>query len=234
MKNVLLVGEDVHVLQGLKKSIYSYFDAVHIASFYNGEAHLQLSSSFADVVCVDVDSIMGFSFQYFEKLSKSSGKRILFLTSVTDLDNLQQFVQMPLNDYVLKPYHPSEVIVRMIQLLGKTEDNGSMRENRITKEIVPGLLLDAKGAALVVDGQRKRLPRMLRVFMETLVQNTDTLVTHQYLYEKIWGDYEDMGTHREIRAHAKRLRNMMGRHASMLVNIKAQGYMLVVDDVIHL
>lgn len=229
MRNVLLVGEDIQLLGHLRKIISSYFDTIHTASFYEGAAHMQLCSPFADVVCVDVDSIMGFSIEYFEKLSKDSSKKLLFLTSSTDMDKLQAFLKLPGADYVLKPYHPAEVVVRISKLLNSPSLQVSVPVLSFT-EIVPGLVLDEKGSALLVDGQRKQLPRILRAFFEVLAQNRNTIVSHEYLNEKIWGDYYDMGVPREIRAHAKRLRNIMGKYASLLVNVKAQGYMLSVDE----
>lgn len=230
MRNVLLVGEDIQLLKNLKRMISPYFDVIQLASFYEGEAHTQLCSPFADVVCVDVDSIMGFSFEYFEKLSQNGSKKLLFLTSFSDLEKLQHFLAIPNSDYVLKPYHPSEVIVRLGKLLEQPVPMIQAMMPPALTEVVPGLLLDEKGAALLVDGNRKQLPKILRVFFEVLLKNRNTIVSHEYLNEKIWGDYEDMGVHREIRAHAKRLRSLMGRYASLLVNVKAQGYMLSIDE----
>ncbi len=225
MKNILLVGEDTSLLFSLRKLLKPYFDTIKVASFYEGEAHILIHSLFADLVCIDTDSIMGFSFNYFKKVSKKGSKKLLFLVSFRQLEELESIIDIPGADYVLKPYHPSEIIVRMKRLLAEPVHTLMTVQNHI--EIVPGLLFDEVGSALIINGKRKSLSRTLKNMLAILTEHKNRVVSHDHFYEKIWGDYCETETQRDIRAHIRRLRRLLGNeYSDIVINVKAQGYML--------
>lgn len=223
MKNITILGEDTAVMHQIQSYISMYVDRVSLCSFGNGSAYHVLSSSFPDILCIDVDSIMGFSPAYFLELSQKSNIMLLFLLTTQDMSMLDTLLSIGNSDYILKPYHPGEIIVRANRLL--LEKGTSMQLHTHT-EIVPNVLFDEMNALLIMEGSSIYLPKTVKMLLSILVEHKDRLVPHQYIYEKIWGDHAGIHTQRDIRAHIRRLRSILGTYGEHIINIKAQGYML--------
>lgn len=179
-----------------------------------------------DVLCIDGATLGTSLSDLVSSIREISTIPILFFLDYEQLGSMEScFVQGNI-DYVLKPYHPDEIHTRIDRLLfEKREVLQGLEEHNILS-ITEDLSVDLERSVLTVGGKEHRLSKTLRYLLEMLLEKRKKVVPHEYIYEKLWGDYDTLGPRREIRSHTKRLRALLGKYGECLINVKAQGYML--------
>ncbi len=146
----------------------------------------------------------------------------LFLSALGEVDHRVEGLQAGGDDYLVKPYAPSELVAR-VEALGRRA-TGDIPTTRLT---VGGLEMDLLARTVHRDGQKIDLqPREFRL-LEFLMRHAGQVVTRTMLLEKVWDYHFDPQTN-VIDVHVSRLRGKIDKDFDrpLLHTVRGAGYRL--------
>jgi len=146
----------------------------------------------------------------------------LFLSALGEVDHRVEGLQAGGDDYLVKPYAPSELVAR-VEALGRRA-TGDIPTTRLT---VGGLEMDLLARTVHRDGQKIDLqPREFRL-LEFLMRHAGQVVTRTMLLEKVWDYHFDPQTN-VIDVHVSRLRGKIDKdfERPLLHTVRGAGYRL--------
>ena len=148
---------------------------------------------------------------------------ILMLSALSELDERLDGLRAGGDDYVIKPFEPSELAMRVAVLL-----------RRVTRAGSPPLLLRAGDLELdLVAREARRHDRTIELLptefklLEFLMRNPGRLLSRQMIFEHVWGYHFDPGTNL-IDVHVGKLRKKIDAAdvPSLIRTERGSGYIL--------
>jgi two-component system phosphate regulon response regulator PhoB len=144
---------------------------------------------------------------------------ILILTARGDeIDRIVGF-EIGADDYMVKPFSPRELVLRIQAILRRT------LERRSSKAILryPDLLIDAESYRVEVMGNSVYLTATEFRLLHELVMNAGKVLSRETLLDKVWG-YSFEGYFRTVDTHIRRLRKKLGPVKDRIETLRGMGY----------
>lgn len=136
--------------------------------------------------------------------SKSSVPIILITARGEDFERIMG-LDIGADDYIVKPFSPSEVMARLRAVLRRVNTNTSQpaaTENQVT---IADLTINLDEYLLTIQGKKIALTKREIETMWTLVNNPNKVFTRDNLLDSLWG-FDYFGDSRTVDSHIKRLR----------------------------
>ena len=146
----------------------------------------------------------------------------LFLSALGEVDHRVEGLQAGGDDYLVKPYAPSELVAR-VEALGRR----ASADVPTTKLAVGGLEMDLLARTVSRDNRKIDLqPREFRL-LEFLMRHAGQVVPRTMLLEKVWDYHFDPQTN-VIDVHISRLRGKIDKdfERPLLHTVRGAGYRL--------
>lgn len=191
---------------------------------HDGETGLSMARSLdIDLLVVDRMLPLKNGIDLVREFRESGGTApAIFLSALGDVDHRVEGLKAGGDDYLSKPFAPSELIAR-VDALGRR--GGS--ETPVTTLKVGDLEMNLL-ARTVVRGEEKidLQPREFRL-LEYLMRNAGQVVTRTMLLEKVWDYHFDPQTN-VIDVHISRLRSKIEKDFGepLLRTVRGAGYMM--------
>ena len=179
---VLLVEDNVDILaanmQVLAHDGYTVLTATTLAG-----ARELLKTSSPNVIVLDVMLPDGDGLEFMTELRGYSNAPVLFLTAKDKPEDRLSGLLAGGNDYIAKPYDIAEFRLRVgnfISLLRSAQNT--------TADLTLGSIkLDMVAQQAFMNGENMNLTPKEFALLHLLVKNKDTVLSVEYLYEKVWG-----------------------------------------------
>jgi DNA-binding response OmpR family regulator len=130
-------------------------------------------------------------------------------------------LELGADDYVVKPFSPRELILRVRAILRRFEPEepamGRWQRN--------GLTVDFESHRVRVDSQETILTATEFRLLAELIRNLGKVLTRDQLLDKVWG-YQFDGYARTVDTHIRRLRQKIGPYAEWIETVRGVGYRL--------
>lgn len=189
-----------------------------VDGFMDGqEAYEAVYDKYYDILLLDikVPSMSG-----LEVLRKLRGDGMvmpaIFLTSMTDVQDLKEGYKRGCCDYIRKPFDLEELELRIEQaIISASEDSSS------TVEIGCNLIYDMKNRKLSMDDKEIVLRKTEQDILEVLLKNKNAVVSTQMFQDEVWGDYVEPAT---IRVQLNNLRKKLPD--DIIQNRRGLGYII--------
>jgi two-component system, OmpR family, phosphate regulon response regulator PhoB len=150
---------------------------------------------------------------------KLSSIKVLILTAKgEELDKVLGF-ELGADDYVVKPFSPRELILRVKAILRRDE----VIEDELSYK---GLRVMVSNHQVYLDDKKITLTAMEFRLLVTLMRNKNNVQTREYLLEEVWGTSSEVTT-RTIDTHVKRLRQKLGEYGKNIETERSIGYRFV-------
>jgi DNA-binding response OmpR family regulator len=150
---------------------------------------------------------------------------VVILSSLTDIKEKVSAFEIGVDDYVTKPYHPAELLLRVKRFLKNPEE----QEGRLRKlHSIGEVELDAANGILRKGTQQYFLRKKVLDLLLYLYNNRNQVVSKEQMIEKVWNtEFVDENvisvTIHEIRKYVER----DPKTPRVLKTVKGLGYMLV-------
>ncbi|MBQ3866174.1 MAG: response regulator transcription factor [Clostridia bacterium] len=216
---LLIVDDETKIRTMIKK--YAEFDGYEVEEASDGmQAVSMCLLNKYDLVIMDVMMPELDGFSAVREIRKKSRVPVLMLSARgEEYDKIHGF-ELGIDDYVVKPFSPKELMMRVAAILNRTNPRGDSDENVYVSE---GLRIDFAARIVTVDGKPVDLSPKEYELLFYLVRNRNLALSREKLICEVWG-YDFYGDDRTLDTHIKLLRKSLGDYASRIVTLRGVGY----------
>jgi DNA-binding response OmpR family regulator len=155
-------------------------------------------------------------FEMLEELRKDGKKTpAIFITSLTDIDDLSRGYECGACDYIRKPFDLAELKLRLEQVV-KTQCFSSKDE---LIELPFGYAYDLKKMKLTLGEKSIVLAKTETKILELLIKQRGYVVSCEMFWEEVWGEWVDSAN---IRVQVGNLRKKLEK--DFIKNVRGLGY----------
>jgi DNA-binding response OmpR family regulator len=218
MKARILVVDDEKDIRELI-SFYLLKEGFDVLEASNGEEALEIfENEYIDLGVIDVMMPVMDGFELVEEVKSFKDVPMIMLTAKAESKDKLRGFSVGVDDYVIKPFDPSELIARVKAILKRYSINAS---NSIQ---IHDVEFDGDKYEIRYNGESIHLPLKQFELVFELVKNPNQIFSREQLIEKIWGmDYD--GFDRTVDVHIKRIRENLGHLPGFkVVTVRGLGY----------
>ena len=215
---LLVVDDEARIRELIKK--YATFEQYDVTEAENGMQAVELCRQqdfdliIMDVMMPDLDG-----FSACREIRKTSSVPILMLSARgEEYDKLHGF-ELGIDDYVVKPFSPKELMMRVGAILKRS---GAKSESREVVDI-GDLRVGFTARRVTLEGKPLDLSPKEYDLLFYLVRNRGIALTREKLLSEIWG-YDFFGDDRTLDTHIKLLRRQLGPYADRITTLRGVGY----------
>ncbi len=172
-----------------------------------------------DLFIVDVMMPYMDGFEFAETVKNISDAPIIFLSAKGDEWDKVNGLKLGGDDYIVKPFHPEELLARIESVLRRTYQK---RDKVNTLQVGP-IFLDHDAYHATIDGVSLSLTLKEYGLLKLFVENIGRVFTRVQLLELIWGEHHQ-STERTVDTHIKTLRLKLGEHSHFIETVWGIGY----------
>src|SRR5690625_3158429 len=233
-KKILVVDDEERIRRLIR--MYLERDDFVVEEAEQGQEALELAlNNEYDVILLDIMMPEMDGIEVCKELRKEKMTPIIMLTAKGEESNRVQGFEVGADDYIVKPFSPREVVLRVKAVLRRTGSanmkDGSTHANNLI--VFPHLTIDLDAYRVTSNDQEIQLTPKEYVLLVFLAQSPDKVFKREDLLKEVW-QYEFFGDLRTVDTHVKRLREKLTgvskEAAKMIVTVWGVGYKLEVDD----
>ena len=127
---------------------------------------------------------------------------IIMLTAVNNEETIIEGLEQYAEDYIIKPFNPSELVARVNRVLRRMGDYSYTLDS--TTKIDDRLVINFPNREAIIDGKPTSLTPTESKLLFILVRNAGRIVTTEFLLNRIW-PLQDAQEDR-LHVHVHRLR----------------------------
>ncbi|RYL94853.1 response regulator transcription factor [Sporolactobacillus sp. THM7-4] len=233
-KPAILVVDDEERIRRLLR-MYLEREYYQIDEAGDGETALQMAlKKDYDLIVLDLMLPGMDGIEVCEKLREIKSTPVIMLTAKGEEANRVQGFEVGTDDYIVKPFSPREVVLRVKALLRRSSKTRFLETETTTKNVIvfPHLTIDHDAHRVTVDNHEVSLTPKEYDLLYYLAQNPDKVFTREQLLKDVW-NYEFFGDLRTVDTHVKRLREKLNKvseeAANMIVTVWGIGYKIEVE-----
>ncbi len=205
--------ETILVVDDNKEIVYSIsellkYEGYQVVKAYNGvEALDALTKQTIDLILLDVMMPRMNGLSALMKLREKSRIPVIILSAKTEESDKVSGLVLGADDYIEKPYNPTELLARVKAHLRRYHVWGGETPKAEKDRIVNGgLVLDKKQRVIIVEGEEVKLTateyKMLEFFMEHLGQ----VFSAEQIYENVWKEEAGYTVENTVMVHIRHIR----------------------------
>ena len=206
----ILIVEDEESIAELEKD-YLELSGFEVEIENNGRVGLEraLQEEF-DLFILDLMLPGVDGFEICKKIRESKNTPIIMVSAKKDDIDKIRGLGLGADDYITKPFSPSEMVARVKAHLSRYERliGSGMPENEVIE--IRGLKIDKTARRVYVNGEEKNFTTKEFDLLTFLAQNPNHVFTKEELFNKIW-DMESLGDIATVTVHIKKIREKIGR-----------------------
>ena len=218
--HILAVDDETMIRELIRK--YAEFQGYTVDEAQNGmEAVEKCRKTNYDLVIMDVMMPFLDGFSAVREIRKEKDVPVIMLSARTEeYDRIHGF-EVGVDDYVIKPFSPRELMLRVDAVLKRTHRSKEEADKQIFQ--FEGLTVDFAGRRVLIDGKEIDMtPKEYDLFFY-MVRNRGIALSREKLITDVWG-YDFYGDDRTLDTHIKLLRHSLGPYSRCVVTLRGVGY----------
>lgn len=215
---VLVVDDDREIVESI--AIFLQADGHLVRKAYNGLEALDIVMTenvhliILDIMMPELDGI-----KTLLKVRESKNLPIILLSAKSEDADKILGLTAGADDYITKPFNPSELVARVKSQLRRYTQLGAMQIKE-TQIVIRGLVLDTESKSVTVDGEAVRLTPLEYKILELLCRHPGRVFSTVEIYRQVWND--DIVSDNAIAVHVRHIREKIE------INPKEPRYLKVV------
>lgn len=225
---VLVVDDEERIRRLLK--MYLEREGYIIEEAEDGnEALAKALANDYDVILLDLMMPGKDGIEVCRELREKKSTPVIMLTAKGEEVNRVQGFEVGTDDYIVKPFSPREVVLRVKALLRRSSKTNFLQTDTTTKDVIvyPHLTIDNDAHRVTADGKEVNLTPKEYELLYFLAKSPDKVFDREQLLKEVW-HYEFFGDLRTVDTHIKRLREKLNKvseyAAKMIVTVWGVGY----------
>lgn len=178
-----------------------------------------LQQTSADLFIVDIMMPYMDGFEFAEKVKRRSGAPIIFLSARGDEWDKVKGLKLGGDDYIVKPFHPGELLARIESVLRRTYQT----KKQVDLLRVGPVVINPESHNAIVNGQSLSLTLKEFGLLKLFAENIGRVFSRAQLLEAVWGE-DHQSTERTVDTHIKTLRLKLGDHSHFIETVWGIGY----------
>lgn len=225
---ILVVDDEERIRRLLRMYLEREDYSIDEAEDGNEALKLALTNEY-DVILLDLMMPGKDGIEVCRELREKKATPVIMLTAKGEEMNRVQGFEVGTDDYIVKPFSPREVVLRVKALLRRSSQTSYLQTDTVTKDVIvfPHLTIDNDAHRVTADGNDVSLTPKEYELLYFLAKTPDKVFDREQLLKEVW-HYEFFGDLRTVDTHVKRLREKLNKvsvqAAKMIVTVWGVGY----------
>lgn len=230
---ILIAEDDKRIAQ--LESDYLEMNGYETCMVYDGaEVIPELEKNAYDLILLDLMLPNVSGYDICRKIRDEIDIPILMVTARTESVDVIRGLGLGADDYITKPFDPSQLVARVRSHLKRYQrlTSGRKEEKPVqgqTEQIhIQDVVIEPKTWKVWKSGKELKLPNREFELLRFLAQNPNIVFSKETLFEKIWG-YEYVSDAATVSVHINRLREKIeddARNPKIIETVWGAGYRL--------
>lgn len=225
---ILVVDDEARIRRLLK--MYLEREDYRIEEAENGDDAIEkgLANDY-DLILLDLMMPGTDGIEVCRIIREKKATPIIMLTAKGEEANRVQGFEVGTDDYIVKPFSPREVVLRVKALLRRSSRTSYLKTETIAKDVLvfPHLSIDHDAHRVTADGAIVSLTPKEYELLYFLAKSPDKVFDREKLLKEVW-QYDFFGDLRTVDTHVKRLREKLNKvspeAAKKIVTVWGVGY----------
>ncbi len=222
-RRVLVVDDNEQTLQVVRMTLERGGFEVLTASGGQEALTLIQRNGLPHLALVDLNMPMMNGFEFCQALHEFSDVPVVMLTAVDEEHTIVKGIDLYAEDYIVKPFRPSELVARINRVLRRIGDFAYVLDPVV--HIDKSLSVDFSNRTAYMDEEEISLTPTETKILYILMRNAGQTVTTDFLLRRVWPletAYED-----RLHVHVHRLRRKVEKNPSepeYIISKRGSGY----------
>lgn len=212
MERILII-EDEQAIAELEKD-YLELSGFDVTIENSGDTGLEkaLSGDF-DLIILDLMLPKVDGFEICKKVRQEKNIPMIMVSAKKDDIDKIRGLGLGADDYMTKPFSPSELVARVKAHLARYERllGTGIKENEVIE--IRGIKIDKTARRVYINGEEKAFTTKEFDLLTFLAQNPNHVFTKEQLFQEIW-DMESIGDIATVTVHIKKIREKIETNTS--------------------
>lgn len=213
---VLIVEDDYDISSNLSLFLKENNYQVDTASCLK---EINLSNNY-DALILDITLPDGNGLDYYEKEISKINLPTIFLTAKDDEETIVKSLELGADDYVIKPFHAKELLLRLNKIILHQEKNTIIKVKDIT--------LNLDKMTVYKNNTEIKLTNLELKILLLLFTNLNKVVTREMIIDNIWQWTGNDVNDNTVTVYLKRIREKL--QTDIIVTLKGIGYRIDSDE----
>lgn len=218
---LLIIEDDKNLSETIRETTQNLFETEQA---FDGEEGLFLAEQdIFDIIILDIMLPYMNGYEVLQNLRKKNiSTPVIMLTAKDGIDNKIQGFKVGADDYMVKPFHREELLLRLEAVVRRT--GGNYEENILSFK---DLKLNLKNKTATIGEEVIKLNGKQFDLLEYLINNQNTILTKEQIFDRIWGFESDTST-TVVEVYASKLRKNLKNfnYDHYIKTFRGLGYML--------
>ena len=204
MNKIAIIEDDIDICNMIAKFLENNEYIVHYA--LNGAEGIELCKSLVpDLIILDIMLPKLNGNDVLQRLRKFTNAPVIVVSAKTMVQTKIDLLKLGADDYMTKPFSPSELVARVKAHLSRYERliNSSQPENDIIE--IRGIKIDKTARRVFVNGEEKIFTTKEFDLLTFLAEHPNHVYTKEELFKEIW-DMDSIGDIATVTVHIKKIR----------------------------
>ena len=221
MAKILVCDDDKDIVEAI--DIYLTQEGYEVLKAYDGDEAIKvLKSNEVDLLIMDVMMPRLDGIRATLKIRENMSLPIIILSAKSEDADKILGLNIGADDYMTKPFNPSELVARVkSQLRRYTQLGSTARSDNQSEFRTGGLVIRDDLKEVTVDGEKVKLTPIEYNILLLLVKNQGKVFSINQIYENIWNE-EAIGADNTVAVHIRHIREKIE------INPKEPRYLKVV------
>ncbi len=206
-KKILIVEDDESILRLERDYLEANGFTVSAAQSGSKGLEMALGDSFdliiLDIMLPEVDGL-----EICKRVRKTSNIPVLLVSAKRDDIDKIKGLGLGADDYIVKPFSPSELVARVIAHIKRYERLTALSKEESDIIEIDSMKIDKKARRVFVNGNEIGFTNKEFELLTCLAENPDTIFSKEELFEKIW-QYDSIGETSTVTVHINRIRDKL-------------------------
>ena len=203
-RKVLVVDDEKLIVKGIRFSLEQ--DGMEVTCAYDGEEALNYAKEQQfDIILLDIMLPKLSGTEVCQQIREFSNVPIVMLTAKSDDMDKIMGLEYGADDYITKPFSPSELVARVKAHMARYERLTSSHQKANDIIEIRGLKIDKTARRVWINGEEKAFTTKEFDLLTFLAENPNHVFTKEELFREIW-DMESIGDIATVTVHIKKIR----------------------------